>query len=46
MISNNAQKFKVAKATLNRAWSNMLTNRDINDYSVQQEIPWKFIVKL
>ena len=46
IISDNAQQFKVAKATLNRAWSNMLTDSDVNDYSVRQGIQWKFIVKL
>ena len=38
IISDNAQQFKVAKTTLNKAWSNMLMSSDVNDYSVRQGI--------
>ena len=46
IISDNAQQFKVAKATLNKAWSTMLMSSDVSDYSVRQGIQWKFIVEL
>ena len=46
IISDNAQQFKVAKATLNKARSTMLMSSDVSDYSVRQGIQWKFIVEL
>ena len=46
IISDNAQQFKVAKTTLNKAWSKMLMSSDVSNYSARQGIQWKFIVEL
>ena len=46
VISDNARQFKVAKTTLNKAWSNVVTSTEVNDYAVRQGIQWKFIVEL
>ena len=44
IISDNAQQFKVARTTLNKAWSNVVTSDDVNDFSSKQGIQWRFIV--
>ena len=31
---------------LKKAWSSMLMSGDVSDFSVRQEIQWKFIVEL
>lgn len=41
IISDNAQQFKVARTTFNKAWSNAES-----EYAVGQGIQWKFIVEL
>ena len=46
IVSDNAKQFKLAKATLDQAWSTMLTSSDVRDYSTKQGIQWKFIVEL
>ena len=46
IISDNAQQFKVARTTLNKAWSNVVTSDDVNDFSSKQGIQWRFIVEL
>lgn len=37
IISDNAQQFKVAKTTLNKAWSNMVTSDDVSNFSTSKE---------
>lgn len=46
IISDNAKQFKVAKSTLNKAWSTMVMSSDVGEFSVRQGIQWKFIVEL
>ena len=46
IISDNTQQFKVARTTLNKAWSSIVTSDDVNDFSAKQGIQWRFIVEL
>ena len=46
IISDNAKQYKVAKSTLNRAWSMMVMSSDVVEFSVRQGIEWRFIVEL
>ena len=36
----------LSNSGINKAWSNVVTNTEVNDYAVRQGIQWKFIVEL
>ena len=44
IISDNAKQLKVAKLTLNKAWSTMLGSDDVSEFS--HGIQWKYTVEL
>ena len=46
IVSDNAKQFKTASVVLNRAWSEVLSSSEVNDYVVKQGIHWKIIVDL
>ena len=46
IISDNAKQFKLASSTLDIAWHEMLHNPEVQTYSSNQRIKWKFIVEL
>ena len=46
IVSDYAKQFKTARVVLNRAWSEVLSSSEVNDYVVKQGIHWKFIVDL
>ena len=45
IIFDNAQQFKVAKTTLNKAWSKMLMSSEASNFSASQGIQWKFMME-
>ena len=46
ILSDNAKQFKTASTVLNKVWSNVLTSDQVNVFSTDQGIEWKFIVDL
>ena len=46
IISDNAKQFKQASSTLDITWHEMLHNPEVQTYSSNQRIKWKFIVEL
>ena len=46
IISDNAKQFKLARTTLNKAWSNTVFSDNVSDFTANQGIQWRFIVEL
>ena len=46
IISDNAKQFKLAQDTVEKLWSQVLTESDVISYSVNEKIWWNFIVEL
>lgn len=46
VISDNASHFKLAADTVDKLWTNILTENDVLSYVANENIQWKFIVEL
>ena len=46
IISDNAKQFKLAQDTVEKLWSQVLTESDVISYSVNEKFWWNFIVEL
>ena len=46
IISDNAAQFKLASDTLSRLWGQILTEKDIVSYAVNENIQWTFTIEL
>ena len=46
IISDNAKQFNLAQDTVEKLWSQVLTESDVISYSVNEKIRWNFIVEL
>ena len=46
IISDNASQFKLAKSSMDMAWSNMIQDIEVQSYVAGQGIKWNFIVEL
>jgi len=46
IISDNAQQFKCASTTLFKAWRDVITHKEVGDFSTNCYEKWRFIVKL
>ena len=44
-ISDNATQFKLAKTTIDKAWSTVLLDPETQNYLATQGIEWKFIIE-
>ena len=46
IISDNASQFKLASDVINKLWRNILPENDVLYYATNENIKWKYIVKL
>ena len=46
VVSDNAQQFKAARSVLERAWRDVVTDKEVKEFTAYQGIQWKFIVEL
>ena len=45
IIPDNAPKLKLIKTTIDKAWQKVVTDKDVNSYTGNQNIRWRFIVE-
>ena len=46
VVSDNAQQFKAARSVLERAWRDVVTDKEVREFTAYHGIQWKFIVEL